>query len=80
MMEILARRRTKPHKKNTIANTLPFTLSLSPSPRPRYYFQLQTALATLIDSYAVAIDNVQKNYEKLRAPKGDAGSNSMSMF
>jgi hypothetical protein len=33
-----------------------------------------------MDTYAVAIDNLTKNYDKLRAPKGESGGNSMSMF
>ena len=46
----------------------------------QYYFKFKVALTTLIDSYAVVIDNVNKNFDKLAAPKGTSGSNSMSMF
>jgi hypothetical protein len=45
-----------------------------------YYFQLKAALSGLMDSYAIAVDNLTKNYDKLRAPKGAGGGNSMSMF
>ncbi|GMI48870.1 hypothetical protein TrCOL_g7274 [Triparma columacea] len=45
-----------------------------------YYFKLKVALSTLTDNYAVVIDNVNKNFDKLSAPKGHSGSNSMSMF
>ncbi|GMH63190.1 hypothetical protein TrLO_g13814 [Triparma laevis f. longispina] len=45
-----------------------------------FYFKLNTALKTILDSYAVVIDNVTKNFDKLSAPKGTSGSNSMSMF
>lgn len=45
-----------------------------------YYFKLKVALTSLIDNYAVVVDNVNKNFDKLVAPKGTSGSNSMSMF
>jgi hypothetical protein len=44
-----------------------------------YYFQLKAALSGLMDSYAIAVDNLTKNYDKLRAPKGAGGGNSLSM-
>mmetsp|Transcript_11623 Transcript_11623/g.23818 ORF Transcript_11623/g.23818 Transcript_11623/m.23818 type:complete len:243 (+) Transcript_11623:36-764(+) len=46
----------------------------------QFYFKFKIALTTLIDSYAVVIDNVNKNFDKLVAPKGTSGGNSMSMF
>ena len=32
-----------------------------------YYFKLSTALKTILDSYAVVVDNVNKNFEKVRS-------------
>ncbi len=43
------------------------------------YFDLMTAMTSLIDNYAVAIDNLMKNFDKISAPKGSSGPNSMSM-
>mmetsp|Transcript_16918 Transcript_16918/g.33864 ORF Transcript_16918/g.33864 Transcript_16918/m.33864 type:complete len:243 (+) Transcript_16918:958-1686(+) len=45
-----------------------------------YYFKLSSALKTILSSYAIVVDNVNKNFEKLSRPKGSSGSNSMSMF
>ena len=45
-----------------------------------YYFKIKAALGTLTDNYAVLIDNLNKNFDKISAPKGTGGSNSLSMF
>ena len=45
------------------------------------YTDAKTALTTIIDEYCSILDNVEKNYEKLSAPKGSSGgTNHMGMF
>uniref|UniRef100_A0A7S4M6A7 Proteasome activator PA28 C-terminal domain-containing protein n=1 Tax=Odontella aurita TaxID=265563 RepID=A0A7S4M6A7_9STRA len=45
------------------------------------YLELGDALADLRDTYATVLDNVEKNKEKLTAPKGSGGSgHSMGMY
>merc|ERR1712232_1332151 len=45
------------------------------------YNDAKTALSKLINEYCSVVDNVEKNYEKLTAPKGSSGGNNhMGMF
>lgn len=45
------------------------------------YSDAKTALTMLVDEYLSILDNVEKNYEKLSAPKGSSGGNNhMGMF
>merc|ERR1712071_581018 len=45
------------------------------------YFDARNAMSLTIDNYCSVLDNVEKNYEKLSAPKGTSGGHShMGMF
>jgi len=45
------------------------------------YFEAKSAMSNAIDKYCSILDNVEKNYEKLSAPKGTSGGTShMGMF
>ena len=35
-----------------------------------YYFKLSSALKTILSSYAIVVDNVNKNFEKVREEGG----------
>jgi len=44
------------------------------------YFNLRSGLVECQDSYMMILDNVEKNKDKLTAPKGSMGGNSMGMY
>jgi len=44
------------------------------------YFNLRSGLVECLTSYAMILDNFEKNKEKLEAPKGFNGGNSMGMY
>lgn len=46
----------------------------------KFYFDLGLLMRFTTDSYAVVLDNLEKNYEKLKTPKGESGGNYSGMF
>jgi len=44
------------------------------------YMEMNFLLIKVMDAYATILDNMEKNSQKLKSPKGDSGSNSMSMY
>jgi hypothetical protein len=44
------------------------------------YFRMRSGLVECYDSYIMVLDNIEKNMEKLVAPKGNNGGNSMGMY
>lgn len=46
----------------------------------QFYAEMKSLCITIYDSYALILDNMEKNKDKLTAPKGTSGGNAMSMF
>eukprot|EP00586_Coscinodiscus_wailesii_P002178 CAMPEP_0172487732 /NCGR_PEP_ID=MMETSP1066-20121228/16923_1 /TAXON_ID=671091 /ORGANISM="Coscinodiscus wailesii, Strain CCMP2513" /LENGTH=253 /DNA_ID=CAMNT_0013254523 /DNA_START=81 /DNA_END=842 /DNA_ORIENTATION=+ len=46
----------------------------------QFYAEMKSLCVNIADAYAIILDNMEKNKEKLKAPKGTGGGNSMSMF
>lgn len=46
----------------------------------QFYGEMKTLCANVEDAYVLILDNMEKNKEKLSAPKGTGGSNAMGMY
>lgn len=44
------------------------------------YMEMNFLCIKVMDGYATILDNMEKNSQKLKSPKGDSGGNSMSMY
>lgn len=46
----------------------------------QFYSEMRSVCVMVLDAYAVILDNMEKNKEKLLAPKGTSGGNNFSMY
>jgi len=46
----------------------------------QFYSEMKSLCTSVADSYAIILDNMEKNKNKLVAPKGEGGGNAMGMY
>eukprot|EP00632_Arachnochrysis_sp_CCMP2950_P008779 CAMPEP_0185703860 /NCGR_PEP_ID=MMETSP1164-20130828/15600_1 /TAXON_ID=1104430 /ORGANISM="Chrysoreinhardia sp, Strain CCMP2950" /LENGTH=242 /DNA_ID=CAMNT_0028371177 /DNA_START=19 /DNA_END=747 /DNA_ORIENTATION=- len=72
--------KTTDEKKRVATDALPDALAAIAALDVSWYFHAFYVLEVVRDAYIVCGDAVAKNRAKLERPKGDSGSNSMTMF